>query len=974
MLKVTAMKVGQVSYLVDDAIHDDYLSEGGEAPGVWIGRGAEKLGLSGPVDAATLTNLLKGMSPDGSTELIQHRAIRKDMEHTAGTMLTVNQPKSVSIAAVLGNPWLRAHIEQTQLDAAKAVIRHCEDHLALARRGSGGRRIEHCDIIAACHLHLANRNGDCHVHSHLTIPNIAIRHDGTTGTLNNKPFFDHQLELGSLYRTELAIGLRKAGFELEADGTSFRIVGIPRELERATSTRRPEILAEMAARGLTGGAGSDEAATSTRKPKQHFSLEAIEARTRRAADAIGFGEADIRALLTPHSTRLSESNRQEMATPSAPQSGNVIRFPANGKSETQAGPSQDTPAESSELRGFRDYVRNLPPRSSAEAAARGRSSAGSSPRDVVPPQPTHHATGEAAATPNRSVDELSLKRLIFRAMEVQIPKDNIDRLIDHLFDKPPQNRQEREKLERQLGTPEERQKRLNTILTVAEKAAGDNRHFLSAQYVSRQFGKVGGQGEQFRDAAIDIMSHRGAAVVVQTGVGTERDTFLKTLGELYRKAGYNVVGVAPTGSAATSLEASTAIKTHTATHFLFRTAPSAGTLTKHFMSQMAKAVMNHPTYWFERWNLDRQTVVLVSGTQNLNSQQVQSLQEAAGAGNSKIVFVGDNRQFKTREPFNTFESLAQRLGTVRLPDSARQHEPWAELAVEQVACGDVTGALSQYAHANHLHLADDHAQAAGKLVRQWAALPKAERGADTLIITATANDARVLSKAAQYARQQRGELGWVLKQRVDGGWIYRHDRVRFAAQAKQIGYRTGDQGTVTKIGLDTLTVRLDRTERKFGFQRPITVQVSRAHYKDLTLGYAIDAFHAQSASGKRAFVLTDADPIHPDALRTQLSRASGETRVFAARHRVDEEVEQIHDLVKLDHQRAALSRSLAPERQPSRSGIFERAYQGPSTRDDSVRRDTQTSQQARAEMERMDDEQEQENQRASAKQSQAIRL
>ena len=42
---------------------DDYYSKEGQ--GVWLGRGAQKLGLHGEVDAARFRALLEGRLPDG---------------------------------------------------------------------------------------------------------------------------------------------------------------------------------------------------------------------------------------------------------------------------------------------------------------------------------------------------------------------------------------------------------------------------------------------------------------------------------------------------------------------------------------------------------------------------------------------------------------------------------------------------------------------------------------------------------------------------------------------------------------------------------------------------------------------------------------------------------------------------------------------------------------------------------------------
>src|SRR5207253_3661955 len=127
-------------------------------------------------------------------------------------------------------------------------------------------------------------------------------------------------------------------------------------------------------------------------------------------------------------------------------------------------------------------------------------------------------------------------------------------------------------------------------------------------------------------------------------------------------------------------------------------------------------------------------------------------------------------------------------------------------------------------------------------------------------------------------------------QRLDGGWVYRQDRVRFTHNSNPDGSRNGDQGIIERIGLEGMTVRLDRTKQTFGIERTIRVDVPHKRYGDLKLGYALSAFEAQNASAKMAFVLTAADPVNHSVLPKQVSRAAEETRVFAARKSVAEAV------------------------------------------------------------------------------------
>ncbi len=74
---------------------DDYYLGSGEAPGRWIGGGAERLGLTGMVEADALRSVLEGQDPSSGEPLTGWRKIK-------GFDLTLSAPKSVSLLWGLG--------------------------------------------------------------------------------------------------------------------------------------------------------------------------------------------------------------------------------------------------------------------------------------------------------------------------------------------------------------------------------------------------------------------------------------------------------------------------------------------------------------------------------------------------------------------------------------------------------------------------------------------------------------------------------------------------------------------------------------------------------------------------------------------------------------------------------------------------------------------------------------------------------
>jgi hypothetical protein len=80
---------------------EEYYTGSGEAPGSWLGGGADDLGLAGEVTPETLKAILAGISPRNGAEL---GLPRRSGSRVAGFDLTFSAPKSISHLYALGSP------------------------------------------------------------------------------------------------------------------------------------------------------------------------------------------------------------------------------------------------------------------------------------------------------------------------------------------------------------------------------------------------------------------------------------------------------------------------------------------------------------------------------------------------------------------------------------------------------------------------------------------------------------------------------------------------------------------------------------------------------------------------------------------------------------------------------------------------------------------------------------------------------
>ena len=121
MLSIASMSPGQEKYYSELAREDYYLG-GGEPPGRWLGEGAQALGLEGVVSKEAISNLFKGLAPDGTTSLVQQQAYRDGRTRQPGWDLTFSAPKSVSTIWSQVGQADREKIQQAHFAAVEAVI------------------------------------------------------------------------------------------------------------------------------------------------------------------------------------------------------------------------------------------------------------------------------------------------------------------------------------------------------------------------------------------------------------------------------------------------------------------------------------------------------------------------------------------------------------------------------------------------------------------------------------------------------------------------------------------------------------------------------------------------------------------------------------------------------------------------------------------------------------------------------------
>ena len=615
-------------YAKDDPEHRD--------ASAWAGRGAEELGLKGPVDGDAFRQVLEGKVPDGSDTRLGRRGKDGSIEHRPGRDLTFSAPKSVSLAALVGGDTriVDAHDRAVATTLAWVEKNAAETRMKDPETGKmarvGGQK-----IVAATFRHDTSRNLDPQLHTHAVLANMVQAEDNKWRSMSNEGLYAQQKLIGMLYRSELAAGLGKLGYGIEkthADGR-FEIAGVSREAIEAFSSRRAEIEAAMEERGLGASADNpriaERAALMTRAAKRDVDRGELRGVWRRQAADMGL---DASALVAGAVERSASPERER-----AP-AGEIGRAPDRQTASdiTPPSPAAEAVAWAMAHLSEREAVFS---RSGLLAAALA------------------HAPGAAAmGDVEREVAVLE-KAGTLHAVDLSGAGDSLA-------------------TDRTVG--EERE-------TVALMRGGQarGRALMRGWQVQGHLNKgplTSGQ----KDAVKLILSAKDRVVGVQGYAGTGKTTMLNRARTLAEKKGWRMAGLAPSASAAQTLATEAGIPTETLQMFLARNAGVAeGRLTRKGAREMRAAFA-------------KTILVVDEGSLASTVQARDLLRIAAELRMPRVVLVGDAKQLDAVDAGKPFAQLqAVGMQTATMDEIMRQRDPALKEAVEASLKGDIGRAFEK---------------------------------------------------------------------------------------------------------------------------------------------------------------------------------------------------------------------------------------------------------------------------------------
>jgi conjugative relaxase-like TrwC/TraI family protein len=215
-----------------------YYVEAGEPPGRWMGRGAVASGLEGDVDPDAFIAVMAGLDPSDS----HTRGRRYGEDSVRGFDVTCSAPKSVSVLwavapKAIGDQVVAAH------EAAVAAVVEFVDFHAVTRVSANGEVIvvDAEGITAAVFRQHTSRAGDPQLHSHVVIAAKVQGPGGRWLALDARGLKCDQRTLSAIYHAGLRSELtRRLGVAWENPVNGIAELGDVSQMVREVFSKRTE--------------------------------------------------------------------------------------------------------------------------------------------------------------------------------------------------------------------------------------------------------------------------------------------------------------------------------------------------------------------------------------------------------------------------------------------------------------------------------------------------------------------------------------------------------------------------------------------------------------------------------------------------------------------------------------------------------------------------------------------------------------
>ena len=813
-----------------------YYSEHGEAPGRWLGKGAlEDLGLTGLVSLTenreVYERLMTGLHPVTGERLTQGQP---GGERVSGFDHLFTVPKSVSMLwGLTDDPMVREAIEAAHRASVEDAIAWMESQVSVARHGHASSgpgdpdTIEHLPttgLIAVEFEHRATRPGehdpcgDPHLHTHVTVTNLAHREDGKWNALDAALMYQLSRTIGAVEEAafrHLAIEkLAAIGKHIEWTQPVNGIAEI-KGLERRDwiehfSRRSAEADAALERKGLFEEVGSgpsksrDQAGHATRRAKETglATGELVASWQTRAAE-IGLGPEQLAKAL------------QREAVP----------FVEPALSAKKAAELARELTEQKNTFGLTDAIQAV-----ANAAQRGMTVA----RAVeLAKQLTHGATDQIVAL--RQEVRTAIRRDDGRVVKVRINDEMAE-----------------------CFTTKEVLRLEHQVIDIAKERRFAGVGIASAEAVAEALAAHPELGEDQVAMVAGLCADGAGVAIALSPPGYGKTSALLPATKAWEASGCTVWATAQMAARAHEL------------------GDGVGLDPERIMTIAALRQRVEGTAEVPGTPLPQSVVLLVDEVSVVNLRDLAALERHLKAADGKLVLVGDPRQLGSIGPGAPLRELPKVAPTYELTDNRRQVEAWEREAIEDLRTGRVGDAVAAYEnHGRISYAVGESRQAKADLIQQAAQeyLSVRDRGQTVALMAHTHKDRLALNTYIRAELLQRGE---VEAQGMKAGdlEVAVGDTLQCLKNSRPLGLDNSDLVRVARIDpkLKTATVR-----RLDGALVELTHDYLSKHAAH---GYAETVNKAQGRTADVGLVLADSSSLSSQFGQVALTRGRMDNRIY----------------------------------------------------------------------------------------------
>ncbi|MCW2247862.1 Ti-type conjugative transfer relaxase TraA [Azospirillum fermentarium] len=332
-----------------------------------------------------------------------------------------------------------------------------------------------------------------------------------------------------------------------------------------------------------------------------------------------------------------------------------------------------------------------------------------------------------------------------------------------------------------------------------------------------------------RDAFLKATGTDGL-VVIEGLAGTGKSYSIDAIRDAHERAGWRVIGLAPTNTVADDLRRSG-----------FR---HGSTVHLELYYQENPAKRRDLPAW------DRRTLVIVDEAAMLDTPTYARLMRRAAEARAKVVLVGDDRQLASVERGGMFSEIKERHGSAVIRSVRRQGEDWQRQASQDFAEGRVAEGLRAYAERGSVHWSGDLEESRARLLSDWDQDRSERPDAARFVYASTNREVNRLNRAIRDIRVRRGEVASGIEVETVRGRLEVGigDRIQFHGNDRRAGIYNGALGTVERIAGTEIVARMDAGRE---------VRFDSASFDQFGLGYAGTVYRGQGKTQLEVYALYD---------------------------------------------------------------------------------------------------------------------